>query len=64
MYNPVSNKTDFPAMEKDILAFWEADDTFKKSLDKNRDKTPFDRQADLIYHDKVGELLGQCIVRS
>ena len=41
MYNPVSNKTDFPAMEKDILAFWEADDTFKKSLDKNRDKTPF-----------------------
>ena len=41
MYNPVSNKTDFPAMEKDILAFWEADDTFKKSLEKTKDKTPF-----------------------
>lgn len=25
----------------------------------NRDKTPFDSQADLVYHDKVGELLGQ-----
>jgi NAD-dependent deacetylase len=25
----------------------------------NRDETPFDSQADLIYHDKVGELLGQ-----
>ena len=41
MYTPVSNKTDFPAMEKDILAFWEGDGTFKKSLEKNRDKTPF-----------------------
>ena len=41
MYNPVSNKTDFPKTEKEILAFWEADGTFKKSLDKNRDKTPF-----------------------
>ena len=25
----------------------------------NRDKTPYDRQADLVFHDKVGELLGQ-----
>ncbi len=25
----------------------------------NRDATPFDKQADLIYHDKVGELLDQ-----
>ncbi len=41
MYKPVSNKTDFPAAEKNILAFWEAHDTFKKSLEKNRDKTPF-----------------------
>ena len=29
----------------------------------NRDKTPFDRQADLVFHDKVGELLGQIVVR-
>lgn len=25
----------------------------------NRDKTPFDSQADLVFHDKVGELLEQ-----
>ena len=25
----------------------------------NRDSTPFDRQADLVIHDKVGEVLGQ-----
>ena len=25
----------------------------------NRDATPFDKQADLVFHDKVGELLGQ-----
>lgn len=29
----------------------------------NRDETPFDDQADLVYHDKVGELLGKIIVR-
>ena len=28
----------------------------------NRDKTPFDGEADLVYHDKVGELLGKCVV--
>ena len=30
----------------------------------NRDETPFDSQADLIYHDKVGELLGKLKVES
>ena len=25
----------------------------------NRDSTPFDSQADLVIHDKVGEVLGQ-----
>ena len=25
----------------------------------NRDKTPFDSRADLVYHEKVGELLGK-----
>ena len=34
MYKPVSNKVDFPAMEQDILRFWEEDRTFQKSLDK------------------------------
>ena len=30
----------------------------------NRDKTQFDRQADLVFHDKVGELLGQIKVNA
>ena len=38
MFQPVSNKIDFPAMEKDILSFWEQDGTFKKSLDRNKGK--------------------------
>lgn len=29
----------------------------------NRDKTPFDGKADLVFHDKVGELLGQINVK-
>ena len=41
MFEPVSNKTDFPKMERDVLAFWEVDGTFKKSLDRNRDKRDF-----------------------
>ena len=30
----------------------------------NRDKTPFDSQADLVFHDKVGELLGGIAVNT
>ncbi|MBT3191141.1 MAG: class I tRNA ligase family protein, partial [Verrucomicrobia bacterium] len=33
MYTPVSNKVDFAAIEKDVLAFWDANDTFKKSIE-------------------------------
>ena len=36
MFKPVSNKVAFPKMEEDILAFWEQDGTFKKSLEKNK----------------------------
>ena len=35
MFKPVSNKVAFPQMEKEVLAFWEKDGTFKKSLAKN-----------------------------
>jgi isoleucyl-tRNA synthetase len=45
MFQPVSNKTDFPQMELDMLAFWDAHDTFKKSLAKNRDK------QDYVFYD-------------
>ena len=41
MYKPVSNKTDFPKMEREILSAWEANDTFKKSLEKNKGRVPF-----------------------
>ena len=35
MFKAVSNKVAFPKMEEDVLAFWEKDGTFKKSLKKN-----------------------------
>ncbi len=35
MFKPVSNKVAFPKMEEYVLAFWEKDGTFKKSLAKN-----------------------------
>ena len=38
MFKPVSNKVAFPRMEEEILAFWEKDGTFKKSLAKNEGK--------------------------
>ena len=41
MFNPVSNKTDFPALEQEIAAFWEADQTFRKSLERPSGQRPF-----------------------
>ena len=38
MFKPVSNKVAFPKMEEEVLAFWEKDGTFKKSLKKNEGK--------------------------
>ena len=35
MFKPVSNKVAFPAMEEEVLSFWEKDGTFAKSLKKN-----------------------------
>ena len=35
MFKPVSNKVAFPRMEEEVLAFWEKDGTFDKSLKKN-----------------------------
>ena len=35
MFKAVSNKVAFPAMEEEILAFWEKDGTFAKSLKRN-----------------------------
>ena len=38
MFKPVSNKVAFPKMEEAVLAFWEKDGTFGKSLKKNEGK--------------------------
>jgi len=36
MFKPVSNKVAFPQMEEEILAFWEKNGTFAKSLERNK----------------------------
>ncbi len=41
MYQPVSNKTDFPAMERDILEFWKTNNTFQRSLERNPEDKPY-----------------------
>ena len=33
MLQPVSNKTDFPGLERDMLAFWERHRTFQRGKD-------------------------------
>ncbi|MDR2850325.1 MAG: isoleucine--tRNA ligase [Verrucomicrobiota bacterium] len=45
MFQPVSNKSDFPAMEREVLAFWEEHDTFKKSVARNLGK------RDYVFYD-------------
>lgn len=40
-FQPVSNKVDFPKTEEEVLAFWEAHDTFRKSLDRRQDGKEF-----------------------
>jgi isoleucyl-tRNA synthetase len=45
MFQPVSNKSDFPNMERETLAFWEKHDTFKKSVARNKDK------RDYVFYD-------------
>lgn len=37
MLKPVSNKVQFPAMEQEILRFWEQHRTFEKSLEQRKD---------------------------
>lgn len=41
MFKPVSNKTDFPALERDITAQWEQGRTFEKSLERPSDLPPY-----------------------
>jgi len=41
MFDPVSNKIDFPRNEEDMLAFWDAEHIFQKSLDQRADAEEF-----------------------
>ncbi len=41
MFQAVSNKSDFPNMEREILAFWDHHDTFKKSVARHAGKRDF-----------------------
>jgi isoleucyl-tRNA synthetase len=41
MFKPVSNKIDFPGVEKAVQAFWETHETFKKSLELRRHAPEF-----------------------
>ena len=45
MYQPVDPKTSFPRMEEAILAFWEAQDIFKKSLEQR------EGAEDYVFYD-------------
>lgn len=38
---PVPSSVSFPGMEEEVLKYWEEKDIFKKSLEKNRSKTPY-----------------------
>ena len=41
MYKPVDSKVDFPKMEEAILAFWEKNGTFRKSIDQRNGAQEF-----------------------
>jgi isoleucyl-tRNA synthetase len=41
MFQPVTNHPVIPDIEKDILAFWEENNIFKKSLDQRKDNEEF-----------------------
>ncbi len=41
LYRPVPTMLDLPAMEREILAFWAANDTFAASLERTEDGVPW-----------------------
>lgn len=40
-FKPVSNQPDFPAMENGVLAFWELNQTFQRSLEQNKNNPEY-----------------------
>jgi isoleucyl-tRNA synthetase len=41
VYRPVDSKTSFPSMEERVLAFWEENDVFKKSISQREGRDEF-----------------------
>ena len=41
MFKPVEGRPDFPAMEREVLQFWEETDAFSKLQEKNRGNEPW-----------------------
>ena len=41
MFKDVPSKFDFPAMEREMLAFWEAHHVYEQSLEKSKGGKPF-----------------------
>ena len=41
MYRPVPARIDLPAMEQEVLGFWDANDVFHRSLAATRDGEPW-----------------------
>ncbi len=41
MFKPLPSNFDFPAMEKDVLRFWDENKVYEKSLEQRRGATPF-----------------------
>ena len=41
MYRPVPHQVDLPAMEHEVLAFWDDHDVFNKSVERTRGGEPW-----------------------
>lgn len=40
-FTPVDARVSFPKLEEEVLSFWEKDDTFRKTVEKNKGKKAF-----------------------
>ncbi len=41
MFKPVSNKVEFPSLEEEVLAFWQKEEIFAKSLENRKDSKEY-----------------------
>ena len=50
MYKPVDAKVNFPKLEEEVLAFWEKNETFKKSISR-REAAPPSKAEEYVFYD-------------